>query len=221
MRYLLLLFAAPALFADAHYKLAYTVKANSLIQMVAGLAGISRMSSEGDEVFLKGSRLLVKGEKSTILLNYASGQMMLVDHTDKTFERLRIEDMRQRMQGDIPTPLIEGLKRMFPGGGSGVVVGVKPERVENPVGRPSLESFRKKFGLGYLLPAMESLASLMPAVEKELATVKNGGELVDALRVQIGTGGKVIDGLVEIRDYREAPVDDAIFNPPAGYTEVK
>jgi hypothetical protein len=61
----------------------------------------------------------------------------------------------------------------------------------------------------------------MPAVEKELATVKNGGELVDAIRVQIGTGGKVIDGLVEIRDYREVQVDHAIFNPPAGYTEVK
>lgn len=222
MRKLLpMLLVSMSLVADARYKLAYHVQANSLIQMVASLAGLSKMNSEGEEVLLKGSRLMVKGEKSTVLLNYANGQMMLIDHTDKTFERLRIEDMRQRIEGDIPGPLISGMKRMFPGGGSGVAAEVKVEQVAERAKMPSLEAFRAKHGLSYVLPAMESLVSLMPSVEAAVADVRTKGELVQGLRIQIGAGGKIVDGMVEIKDYRESPVEESEFAPPQGYTEVK
>jgi len=219
--FVVIVLAAFSLQADARYKLAYHVRTNGLIQIVAGLAGLSKMNSEGEEVLLKGSRLMVKGEKSTVLLNYGNGQMMLIDHTDKTYERLRIEDMRQRIEGDIPGPLINGLKRMFPGGGSGVAAEVKVERVSEQAKMPSLEAFRAKHGLSYILPAMESLVSLMPSVEKAVADVRAKGDLVQGLRIQIGAGGKIVDGMVEIKDYREAPVEESEFAPPQGYTEVK
>jgi hypothetical protein len=221
IKLLLVMLFAGCLWGDARYKLAYRVKANGLIQLVAGMAGLSKMSSEGDEVLLKGSRLMVKGEKSTILLNYGTGQMMLVDHTDKTFERLRIEDMRKRIEADIPGPLIDGLKRLFPGGGSGMASGVTVERVGDTARMKSLEAFRAKHGLSYLLPAMESLVSLMPSVEKAMAEVKTGGQLAEALRIQIGAGGRIVDAFVEIRDYRERPVEDSELMPPQGYAEVK
>lgn len=218
---LLVILLAGSLWGDARYKLAYRVKANGLIQLVAGLAGLSRLSSEGDDVLLKGSRLMVRGEKSTILLNYSNGQMMLIDHTDKTFERLRIEDMRKRMEADIPGPLIDGLKRLFPGGGSGMASGVSAERLGDSVRMKSAEAFRAKHGMSYLLPAMESLVSLMPSVEKSMGEVRAAGQLVEALRIQIGAGGKIVDALVEIRDYRESPVEESELMPPQGYAEVK
>lgn len=220
-RLIAVLLIALSLQADARYKLAYHVKANGLIQIVAGLAGLSKMSSEGEEVLLKGSRLLVKGEKTSLLLDYASGQMMMIDHTDKTYERLRIEDMRQRIEADIPKPLIDGLKRLFPSGGSGVAVDVQALRTGDVRKMRSLEAFRARHGLGYLLPAMESLVSLMPGIEKSLQTLRAGGELVEALQIQIGAGGKIVDSSVQILDYRETPVAESELAPPEGYTEVK
>lgn len=209
------------LWADARYQLAYDIKANALIRLVAGLAGLSKLSSEGDEVLMKGSRMLVKGEKSSILLNYNNGQMMLVDHTDKTFERLRIENMRKRIEADIPGPLIEGLKRLFSGGGSGMTVEVRAERIGNKTTMRSLDAYRSKYGLAYLLPGMESLVSLMPGIEKTVASIREGGELVDAMRFQIGAQGKILNGLVVVKSYRESPVEEGEMAPPQGYTEVK
>ena len=215
------LFAAMSSWADARYKLAYRVKANTLIQLVAGFAGLNKLDSEGEEVLLKGSRVMVKGEKSSIILDYATGKMILIDHTDKTFEKLRIEDMKQRISGDIPGPMIEGLKRMFPGGGSGIATEVKVERVGGIAVMKSAEQFRSRHGLSYLLPAMESIVALTPAVQKGLEEIRSRGELVEALRVQIGVGGKVVDAFVEIRDYREASVAEGELQAPAGYVEVK
>ncbi len=221
MRLLLVGLLATSLWADARYKLAYRVKANVLIQLVAGLAGLSKMKSEGEEVILKGSRLMVRGEKSSLVLDYATGKMILIDHTDKTFERLRIEDMQKRIAADIPGPMVEGLKRMFPGGGGGIANDVKVERAGNKAGMKSIEAFRARHGLSYLLPAMESIVSLTPTVARSIDVVRQGGELVEALRIQIGVNGKVVDALVEIRDYREGAVKDKEFLPPADYTEVK
>ncbi len=217
----LALLFAQLLAADARYKLAYHAKANPLIQMVAGLAGVTRMSSDGDEVLLKGSRMLVKGEKSTIFLNYATGEMMLIDHNDRTFERLRIEDMRKRIEADIPSGLIDGLKRLFPGGGGGMATAVKVERLGDPAKQKSLEAFRLKHGLSYLLPAMESLIGLLPGIQKAISELRAGGDLVQSLRIQIGAEGRIVDAVVDIRDYREAPVSESEFAPPQGYTEVK
>jgi hypothetical protein len=218
---LLALLLVGNLWGDARYKLAYQIQANGLIRLVAGLAGLSKLSSDGDEVLLKGSRMLVKGEKSSILLNYANGQMVLIDHTDRTFERLKIEDMRKRIEADIPGPLIEGLKRLFPGGGSGMAVEVKVERIGDRAAMRSLAEYRARYGLSYLLPAMESLVSLMPGIEKAVMGIREGSELVEAMRFRIGAQGKILDGLVEIREYRESPVEESEMAAPQGYAEVK
>lgn len=206
---------------DARYKLAYRVKANTLIQLVASLAGLSKLNSEGEEVLLKGSRLMVKGAKSSIILDYASGKMILIDHTDKTFEKLRIEDMKQRISGDLPGPMIEGLKRMFSGGGTGIATEVRVERKGEPQAMKSAEQFRAQHGLSYLLPAMESIVALTPAVQKAFDVIRAKGDLAEAIRIQLGVGGKVIDAFVEIRDYRESKVEESELQPPAGYAEVK
>lgn len=221
MRLLLVGLLATSLWGDARYKLAYRVKANILIQLVAGLAGLSKMNSEGEEVILKGSRLMVKGEKSSLILDYATGKMVLIDHTDRSFEHLRIEDMQKRIAADIPGPMVEGLKRMFPRGGGGIANEVKVERSGDKVQMKSIEAFRARHGLSYLLPAMESIVSLVPTVAKSIDEVRQGGELVEAMRIQIGANGKVVDALVEIVDYKEGVVRDKEFLPPADYTEVK
>ena len=213
--------ATASSWADARYKLAYRVKSNTLIQMVASLAGLSKMDSEGEEVLLKGSRVMVKGEKTSLILDYATGKMILIDHTDKTFENLRIEDMKQRIAGDLPGPMIEGLKRMFPGGGTGIATEVKVERLGEVPAMKSAEQFRARHGLSYLVPAMESIVALTPAVQKALEAVRAKGELVEAMRIQIGAGGKVVDAFVEIRDYRESSVEEQELRPPSGYVEVK
>jgi len=188
---------------------------------VASLAGLSKLNSDGDEVILKGSRLMVRGEKTSLILDYSTGRMVLIDHLDKTFERLRIEDMQKRIAADIPGPMVEGLKRMFPGGGGGIAHEVKVEKAGDKAVMKSLEAFRAKHGLSYLLPAMESIVSLTPTVAKSIEAVRQSGELVEALRTQIGVNGKITDALVEIRDYREGAVGDKEFQPPADYTEVK
>lgn len=218
---LLLLLTTTTSWGDARYKLAYHVKTNTLIQMVANLAGLNKMNSEGEEVLLKGSRVMVKGEKTSLILDYASGRMILIDHTDKTFENLRIEDMKQRIAGDLPGPMIDGLKRMFPGGGTGMATEVKVERLGEVSAMKSAEQFRARHGLSYLLPAMESIVALTPALQKALETLRTKGELVEAMRIQIGTGGKVVDAFVEIRDYRESNVEEQELRPPSGYVEVK
>ena len=84
----------------------------------------------------------------------------------------------------------------------------------------TLEAFRAKHGLSYLLPAMESIVSLTPTVAKSIEELRKGGELVEALRIQIGANGKIVDALVEIRDYREGVVEDKEFLPPADYLEM-
>jgi len=208
-------------FGDARYQLAYRVKANGLIQLVAGLAGLSKMSSEGEEVLLKGSRVMVKGLKSTIILDYGTGKMVLIDHTDKTFERLLITDMQKRIAADIPGPLVDGLKRLFPGGGGGMASEVMVERKGDRVVMKSVEQFRARYGLSYLLPAMESIVSLTPTVERAIDGVRQSGDLVEALRIQVGVGGKIVNALVEIVHYKEGPVGDKEFLPPADYVEVQ
>ncbi len=40
-------------------------------------------------------------------------------------------------------------------------------------------------------------------------------------RITFGAGGKIVDALVEIRDYRESPVEESELMPPQGYAEVK
>ncbi len=220
MKLLLIALLASNLWGDARYKLAYRVKANVLIQLVAGMAGLSKMNSDGESVILKGSRVMVRGEKTSLILDYATGKMVLIDHVDKTFERLRIEDMQKRIAADIPGPMVDGLKRMFPGGGGGIVNEVKIERLGVKSEMKTLEAFRAKHGLSYLLPAMESIVSLTPTVARSIEELRKGGELVEALRIQIGANGKIVDALVEIRDYREGVVEDKEFLPPADYLEM-
>ena len=220
MKLLLIVLLASNLWGDARYKLAYRVKANVLIQLVAGMAGLSKMNSEGEAVILKGSRVMVRGEKTSLVLDYATGKMVLIDHVEKTFERLRIEDMQKRIAADIPGPMVDGLKRIFPGGGGGIVNEVKIERLGVKSEMKTLEAFRAKHGLSYLLPAMESIVSLTPTVAKSIDDLRKGGELVEALRIQIGANGKIVDALVEIRDYKEGVVEDKEFLPPADYLEM-
>lgn len=221
MKLLLVGLLASSLWGDARYKLAYRVKANVLIQLVAGIAGLSKLNSDGEEVILKGSRVMIRGEKTSLILDYSTGKMVLIDHLDKTFERLPIEEMQKRIAADIPGPMVDGLKRMFPGGGGGIANEVKIEKAGDKTVMKSLEAFRAKHGLSYLLPAMESIVSLTPTVAKSIDAVRQGGELVEALRIQIGVNGKIVDALVEIRDYREVAVGVKEFQPPADYSEVK
>jgi hypothetical protein len=84
----------------------------------------------------------------------------------------------------------------------------------------SLEQFRAKHGLSYLLPAMESVVSLTPTVAQSIEGVRKNGELVEAIRVQVGASGRLIDAVVEILDYREGVVKDSEFLPPKDYVEV-
>lgn len=207
--------------ADARYELAYAAKTNSILQLVAGIAGIGKMTSAGEEVLLKGSRIMVKGEKQTILVNYADGTMVLIDHTDQTFENLKIEEMRERIAADIPNVLVEGLKRLFPGGGGGTATEVSVERKGDAGRYRSIKAFQQKHGLGYLLPGMESVISLMPSVEREIGKVKSQGDLVEAMRIQVGEGGRLVDAAVEIKNYRESAVEESELRPPLEYSEVK
>ncbi len=211
------LLAVSCLWGDARYKIAYKVKANLLIQLAARVAGMSRLNSEGEEVLLKGSRILVRGEKTTLMVDYGTGSMMVIDHSDKTFERLKIEDMKQRVAKDFPPALIDGLKNIFSSGG-GVTTIVKVEESGDEAAMPSLLRFRKAHGLAYLMPGMESIVPLAPSVDQGIKAASDGGRLPSALRVTIG---KSLDALVEIREYREAKVDEKEFLPPAGYQEVK
>ncbi len=215
------LFGAALLRGDARYELAYRVKTNPILGMVAALAGLDRMSSEGEEVLLKGSRVMVRGKKTSVVVNYGNGMMLLIDHEDKTWERLRIEDMSKRMAEDIPEGLIQGLKRLFPGGGGGVAIEVKPERVGMREEQRSVKTFRSKHGLGYLLPAMGSLLGLVPSLGEEVKKLEESGVDVEALRIRVGAGGKLVDGFVEMVKYRESPVEESEMRPPEGYAEVK
>jgi hypothetical protein len=220
MKLLLIGLLACSLWGDARYKLAYRVKANVLIQLVAGLAGLNKLNSEGEEVILKGSQLKVRGEKTSMILDYATGKMVLIDHVEKTFERLRIEDMQKRIAADIPGPMVDGLKRLFHSDGGSIANDVKIERTGIKSDLKTLETFRAKHGLSYLLPAMESIVTLTPTLAKSINEVRKSGELAEALRIQIGANGKIVDALVEIRDYRETAVEDKEFLPPADYLEV-
>ena len=219
MKFLLCsLLLAANLWGDARYKLAYKVKANLLVQLAARLAGLSKLSSEGEEVLLKGSRILVRGEKSNVMVDYGTGWMMVVDHTDNTYERLRIEDMKKRIAADFPPALVDGLKSIFSGNGSSSAPVVRSEREGEAARMPSLERFRKLHGLAYLAPAMESIVALVPSVDRSLKALRAEGRLALALRVQIGA---LLDASVEIRDYRETSVNDREFDPPTGYQEIK
>lgn len=220
-RWWLALAASLPLLADARYELAYDAKTNPLLGLVASLAGLSKLSSPGEEVLLKGSRVMVKGQKQTIVVNYGTGRMLLIDHTDRTWEDLPIEEMRQRVAADIPEALQSGLRRLFPAGNGGTATRVNVERSSDPVTRPSLERFRQRHGLGYLFPGMESILSLTPAVAGEIASVREAGVLVEAIRIQVGENGKLVNAFVEIRNYRESPVEEEEMRPPANYAQIK
>lgn len=215
------LLGAALLQADARYELAYQVKTNPLLGMVAALAGLDRLNSEGEQVLLKGNRVMVRGKKTSVVVNYGNGMLLLIDHQDKTWERLRIEDMSKRLAEDIPEGLIHGLKRLFPGSGGGVAIEVIPERIGVVGESRSVLAFQKAHGLGYLLPAMESLLGLVPSLGSEVKKLEGRGEFVQALRMRVGVGGKLVDGFVEMKNYRESPVEESELRPPDGYTEVK
>ena len=212
------LLLASNLWGDARYKLAYKVKANLLIQLAARVAGLSKLNSDGQEVLLKGSRILVRGETTTMIVDYGTGRMIVIDHSDKTYERLRIEDMKQRIAKDFPPALIDGLKSFFSGGAGGISTVVKAEEFGEQEEMPSLARFRIAYGLGYLMPGMESIVPLAPSVDEGIKAVRKQGRLPIALRVQIG---KSLDAVVEIREYREGMVAEKEFLPPTGYEEVK
>ncbi|MBZ2186416.1 MAG: hypothetical protein K7J46_17050 [Bryobacter sp.] len=216
-----LFLAAALLRADARYALAYRVKTNPVLTMVAALAGLDRLNSDGEEVLLKDSRVMVRGKKTSVVVNYGSGLMLLIDHQDKTWEQLRIEEMSKRLAADIPDGLIQGLKRLFPGGGGGVAIEVIPERVGLKPEQRTVREFRKKYGLGYLLPAMGSLVRLVPSLDSEVDKLDKSGAELEALRIRVGLGGKLVDGFVEMLNYRESPVEEAEMRPPADYAEVK
>ncbi len=215
------LLAAALVRADARYELAYRVKTNPILGMVASLAGLDRMNSQGEEVLLKGSRVMVRGKKTSVVVNYGSGLMLLIDHQDKTWEQLRIEDMSKRLAADIPDGLIQGLKRLFPGGGGGVPIAVLAERVGLKPEQRSVRAFRKQYGLGYLLPAMGSLLGLVPSLEAEVRKLEQRDTELEALRIRVGLGGALVDGFVEMLNYRESPVEESEMRPPEGYAEVK
>ncbi len=220
-RWWLALAASLPLLADARYELAYDAKTNPLLGLVASLAGLSKLASPGEAVLLKGNRVMVKGQKQTIVVNYGTGRMLLIDHTDRTWEDLPIEEMRQRVAADIPEVLQRGLRRLFPEGNGGTATTAIVERSSDPEARPSLERFRQRHGLGYLFPGMESIISLTPAVASEIAKLRQAGVLVEAIRILVGENGKLVNAFVEIRNYRESPVEEEEMRPPANYAQIK
>ncbi|WP_031500871.1 hypothetical protein [Bryobacter aggregatus] len=211
-----LLCIATTLSADARYQLAYQVKANLLVQLGARVAGLSKLNSSGETVLLKGAKILVKGDTSTLIVDYATSNVVILDHTDKTFERVKIEEMRQRIAADFPTALVDGLKKLFGGDGSS---STSVERVGDGSAMPSLARFRAKYGLGYLLPAMETLTPLAPGIEKGLQSIRGQNNLPLSLRISMGA--KVMDATVQIQDYQESAVQEHEFAVPPGYQEIK
>ncbi len=211
-----MLWAAVPGWAGARYKLAYKVKTNDLIRVVAQAADLQRMESAGDEVVMEGAKLFVRGEKTGFILDLAKNELILLDHETKTYERMTPGAMKQRIGASFP-PGVEGILRgMFPAEGKPMTE-VKVEAVGEAGAPALLERFRARFGLVYLLPGVDSIAAFTPHIERRIAELGKGEATPLGLRFAIGSGGKVLDAEVRLIDYQETAVPAALFAPPAGY----
>jgi hypothetical protein len=202
--------------AGARYKLAYKVKTNDLIRMVAQAADLKRMESAGDEIVIDGAKMLVKGEKTGFILDLARNELILLDHENKTFEKMTPAAMKERIGSSFP-PGVEGLLRgMFPAVGKPMTE-VKVEPLGEVAAPKLIDQFRLRFGLVYLLPGVDSIAAFTPHIEKRISELGKAEASPMGLRFAIGSGGKVLDAEVRLIDYQEIPVPASRFAPPSGY----
>lgn len=217
----LLLLSLPG-WAGAKYKLAYKVKANDLIRMVAQAADLKKFESAGEEIQIEGSKVFVKGTKTGFILDLAKDELVLLDHEAKTFERMKPADMKARIGADFP-PGVEGLlRRMFPADGKEFTeVQVSSTELAGAGEKRVLESFRAKYGLIYLLPGVDSIVSFTPSIETKLATIGKGEATPTAMRFAIGSGGRLLDAEVRLIDYEERAIPASVFQAPAGYVAVQ
>ncbi len=215
-----LLLSLPS-WAGARYKLAYKVTANSLIRMVANAADLTKWESAGDEIVLEGTKIFVKGDKTGFILDHAQNELILLDHETKTFERTTPQALRTRIAADFPPGIEAILKSMYPATGKpSTEVAVTVLRAAEAGEKTQLHRYRAKFGLNYLLPGVDSIVAFTPHIEGRLAEIGKGEATPTALRFAIGGEGKILDARVEILDYREEKVSPALFEPPAGYSDV-
>lgn len=223
MQYILILLlvvsaAVSPAWAGARYKLAYKVKANDLIRMVAQAADLQKFESAGEEIQIEGAKVFVKGTKTGFILDLAKNEMLLLDHEAKTFEKMRPTDMKARIAGAFP-PGVEGLlRRMFQVDGKEFTeVQVSPTELAGAGEKRVLERFRAQFGLVYLLPGVDSIISFTPSIESKLATLGKGEGTPTAMRFAIGSGGRLLDAEVRVIDYEERTIPASVFQAPTGY----
>lgn len=216
----MLLLSAPV-WAGARYKLAYRVTANDLIKMVAKAADLTKWESKGEEVLVEGSKLKVWGEKSGFILDHATNVLILLDHETKSYERTTPAVLKQRIADDFP-PGIQGILRtMYPANGKAATeVRIDPFRMAEPAEMRSLQVFRQKYGLSYLLPGVDTIIAFTPHIEKQVEAVGKGQETPVAMRFAIGKDGHILDAVVEVRDYREERIPASAFEPPKDYRDV-
>jgi hypothetical protein len=222
MKYLalLVLLAIPG-WSGAKYKLAYNVKANELIRMVATAADLKKWDSAGEEVQLEGSRVFVRGDKTGFILDLAKDELILLDHEARTYERTKPAAMKARIAEAFPPGVESILRRMFPANGKDFTeVNVTPTALAQNGDKKTLARFRAKYGLVYLLPGVDSIISFTPSIESKLDSLGKAEATPLAMRFAIGANGKMLDAEVRLIDYREQPIPAAVFEPPPGYEPV-
>jgi hypothetical protein len=210
---------AGLLSADARYLLVFEVKASPLIQMASAAAGVEKLESAGEEVFLKGPRVVIAGKKSSLSIDAARDVIYIIDHTDKTFEKHTHASFKRRLNEDLPPLAASTLRRFFPLEGKPLTPHeVTVEKSAAAGSLRSLEAFHNTHGLEYLIPGASAVLALTPSLELQVKQLAYEG-VPTRMRFQVGAEGKFVNAFVEIQKYAEGPVDDAVFLPPAGYTE--
>jgi hypothetical protein len=217
----LLVFARLSCVADAQYQLAYQVKASPLIAMASAAAGIEKLESAGETVYVKGARIAVHGKKSTLVMDYAKDVVYVVDHMDKTFEKHTQASFQQQVAAEMPSLATSTLRKFFPAEGASLTpTEVKVEQAARGGSMAALEAFHNAHGLGYLLPGANALLPLAPGLAVQVRQLQYEG-VPTRLRFRIGQDGKFVDAFVEVRGYEETTVAEGVFLPPPGYTQVE
>jgi hypothetical protein len=152
-----------------------------------------------------------------LIANFAKDEFVLLDHDDKTWEKLNSAGMKARMTGDIPSPMLDLLNRFFPRGKGGVEVELKVTAATEE--HPTLDAFRQKYGMNYLIPGLDTVIGVAPGLAERFAALPAKETTHSGLDLLIGSGGRMMRGRVEILDYQEAPVPDSVFTIPAGYRD--
>lgn len=223
MKFCVLLLAFSGLapvWAGARYQLAYQVKANSLIRAVAAAAELTKWNSEGEDVVLEGAKLFVKGQKSGFILDAQKNELILLDHETKTFERTTPAELKRRIAADFP-PGVEGiLQMMYPAEGTPKTeVKIESLRAAGEGEMEALGEFRRRFGLVYIMPGVDTIVSFTPHLERRIAQLGREAQTPQALRFAIGKEGRILEATVEIKNYREEKIDPSLFLPPPSYRD--